>query len=130
MTRADAWWDFVQLASGWMLHGHGGWTIEATGTAEALGFVLIGLEPGDLEPEIGYLLGSHAEGHGIAQEAACAVLSFARTTLKLTTLVSYIDPANTRSIRLATRIGAYRDGEITDADGTTLIYRHTLTETA
>jgi RimJ/RimL family protein N-acetyltransferase len=127
MNRADAWWDFVQLASGWMLHGHGGWTIEGRETGETLGFVLIGLEPGDQEPELGYLLGAKAEGRGIAQEAARAVLAFARDTLKCKTLVSYIDAANARSIRVAERLGAQRDGDVTFEGETALVCRHNLT---
>ena len=127
MSRADAWWDFVQLASGWMLHGHGGWTIEERDTGEALGFLLIGLEPGDQEPELGYLLGAKAEGRGIAQEAARAVLAFARDTLKRKTLVSYIDAANTRSIRVAERLGAQPDGEVSFEGDTAFVYRHNLT---
>lgn len=128
MSRSEAWSDFLQLASGWVLHGHGGWTIEDQATGEALGFVLIGFEPGDLEPELGYLVDSAAEGRGVAQDAAQAVLRYARNTLKRRTLVSYIAPDNTRSIRLAERLGAFPDGKIADADGVTLIYRHNLTE--
>lgn len=128
MTRADAWREFVQLSSGWMLHGHGGWALEDARTRDVLGFVLIGFEPGDLEPELGFLLDAKAEGQSIAYEAGRCVLDFATDVLKWTTLVSYIDPANTRSIALAERLGAEADGEIVEDGEVTLVYRYSLTE--
>ena len=128
MTRADAWREFVQLCSGWLLHGHGGWTIEDAQTGDVLGFVLIGFEPGDLEPELGFLLDAKAEGQSIAYEAGRCVLDFAADVLKWTTLVSYIDPANARSIALAERLGADLDGEIIEDGEVTLVYRYTLAE--
>lgn len=128
MTRADAWREFTQLSSGWLLHGHGGWTIENAQTNTVLGFVLIGFEPGDLEPELGFLLDAEAEGQSIAYEAGRCVLDFATDVLKWTTLVSYIDPANSRSIALAERLGAEPDGEIAENGEITLVYRYSLTE--
>jgi len=107
MSRLDAWQEFTQLASGWVLHGHGGWTIDQDGSIA--GFVLIGVEPGDHERELGFLLTEEAEGHGIAFEAASAARDFAFDVLKFPTLVSYIDVANTRSHHLAERLGGERD---------------------
>ena len=76
-ARDEAWWDFAQLASGWLLHGHGGWAIERAADARHLGFVLLGLEPGDLEPELGFMLAPDAAGQGFAREAAEAVKAYA-----------------------------------------------------
>lgn len=105
-TRAYAWHDFVQLASGWVLHGHGGWAIEDNETGDLLGFVLLGLEPGDEEIELGYMLVEAHEGLGIAHEACLMARHFAFDTLKLTRLVSYVYKENTRSVALAQRLGA------------------------
>ncbi|WP_300058855.1 GNAT family N-acetyltransferase [uncultured Roseobacter sp.] len=113
MTREDAWADFTQMTATWLLHGHGIWTIGRGG--EIAGFVLLGFEPGDLEPELGFLLLPEAEGCGIAFEAATAAQKHALDSLGWTTLVSYIDPSNTRAQRLATRLGAVRDGLVDDA---------------
>ena len=124
MSRIDAWKEFTQLASGWSLHGHGGWTIDQDGSIA--GFVMIGVEPGDHERELGFLLTEQAEGNGIAYEAACAARDFAFDVLKFPTLVSYIDVNNTRSHRLAERLGGERDAQAeTKLTNKMRIYRYT-----
>ena len=112
------------MVAGWSLHGHGGLTIEdAEGVV--LGFVVLGLEPGDHEVELGYSLTEAAEGHGFAEEAARALREWAEIELRLTRLVSYIDPENTRSAALAKRLGATRDAKAEAAIGEgTHVYRH------
>lgn len=126
MTVDEAWYDFSSLAAGWMLHGHGGWAIEHRETGALIGFVILGLEPGDEEPELGYLIDEAHEGHGFATEAALAARDHAFGTLKMPTLVSYILKGNDRSIALAERLGATLDGEIFyDGDDLpSLVYRH------
>ena len=106
-SRGDAWHEFTQLAGGWVLHGHGGWTIEMDD--QICGFVLIGVEPGDHEREVGYSLLEGFEGQGIASEAAQAALEYGFSKLGFPTLVSYIDPKNARSIKVAERLGGTRD---------------------
>ncbi len=126
MTREEAWYDFASLASCWMLQGHGGWTITLTGEDRAIGFVLIGAEPGDEEPELGYLIAEGSEGHGYASEAAIAVRDYAFDTLQLPSLVSYVFATNTRSVALAERLGAIKSGTVIypDDDQPSLVYRH------
>ena len=117
MTREDAWYDFIQLAASWMLHGHGGWTItdkDSDDRRAGHGFMVLGFEPGDREPEIGWLLAKSAEGKGIAFEAATAVRAYA-LDLELPSLVSYIDNANHRSEALARRLGGRPDMAATHA---------------
>ena len=124
-SREDAWYDFNQMVAGWMLRGHGVWSV-ATQDEELLGFVLLGFDPEDPEPELGYIFTEAAEGRGYATEAAIAARDFAYEALGWSTLVSFIDPQNTRSIAVAERLGARLDGQIEDPDkgDITLIYRH------
>ena len=131
MSRDNAWFEFTAMVSGWMLHGHGGFAIEDPNTFDVLGFVVLGLEPGDREVELGFALIEKAEGKGIAEECALAVRDWAERELNLTGLVSYIDPENTRSVALAERLGAKRDvtAEADFEDGTR-VYRHPNPETA
>lgn len=108
--RAGAWADFTNYVAGWLLHGHGVWTLADPASPEApLGFLLIGLEPGDAEPELGYMLTAEAEGRGLATEAARAALAFAVEKLGFATLVSYVDAGNPRSVAVTARLGAARD---------------------
>lgn len=126
-TRERAWFDFAQLCATWMLHGHGAWAIEHAGTFA--GIVHIGLEPGDPEPEFGWMLRPAYEGQGIAFEAASAVRDHAFGEMGFSTLISAIDPENTRSEKLAIRLGATRDPLTEEALGCAdLIYRHTNRE--
>lgn len=128
MSRDDAWYDFATLASSWMLHGHGGWAVEDRATRELLGFVILGLEPGDLEVELGFLFRAGPEGKGYACEAAQRIRDWAFSHLKLVALDNYIDARNTRSIALAKRLGG-TDETPPDWTGTgALRFRHRAPE--
>lgn len=125
-NRGDAWYEFIQLNVTWMLRGHGAWAVTDRATGTLYGFVHIGAEPGDMEAELGYVMTEEAEGKGIAFEACKAARGYAFGTLGFKTLVSCIDPANTRSAALAKRLGATRDpsAEAMFDDGPNHIYRH------
>lgn len=117
LTREGAWDDFIQLTASWILRGCGMWTVEDMDDKSVLGFVLLGHETGDPEPELGFLFTEEAEGKGYAFEAAEKARNNAWNALSFETLVSYIDPENDRAIKLATRLGAVRDPSA-DHDGT------------
>lgn len=119
-TRDQAFAEFCTSVSMWLLRGHGLWTVEALASAEVLGFILLGFEPGDLEPELGYLFRARAEGQGLAEEAAIAARDHAVSVLHIPGLVSYIAPGNARSVALARRLGAQRDGEVEGSE----VWRH------
>ncbi|MFQ6753062.1 GNAT family N-acetyltransferase [Cereibacter sphaeroides] len=123
MAPAEAWNDFCRMVATWLLRGHGLWSVERRG--ELLGFVLIGMEPGDPEPELGFLFTAEAEGQGHAQEAAEAARAHAFGALGLPGLVSCIAPGNFRSRRLAERLGARPDPGTLDG---VLVYRHPVPE--
>jgi RimJ/RimL family protein N-acetyltransferase len=109
LTRDGAWDDFIQLTASWILRGCGLWTVEHQDDKRILGFVLLGHETGDPEPELGFLFTAEAEGQGYAFEAAEKARNNAWNALSFDTLVSYIDPENDRAIALAQRLGATRD---------------------
>lgn len=122
--REAAWLDFCQMVAGWALRGHGLWSVTARSDGRLLGFVVLGFEPGDPEPELGFMLTSDGEGRGFAREAAIAARRYAFARLGWTTLVSFVDERNDRSRHLAERLGAQLESRIADADGITLVYRH------
>ncbi|MCL4188892.1 MAG: GNAT family N-acetyltransferase [Rhodobacteraceae bacterium] len=122
---AGAFTEFAATVGLWLLRGHGLWTV--TDHADRLlGFVLIGFEPGDREPELGWLFLPGARGSGLAFEAAAAAREHALQALGLPGLLSCIDPANLASRRLAARLGARREGTITtpDSDAEAEIWCH------
>lgn len=105
MTEHDAAFDFGQMAAGWVLRGYGSLSIRPRDAETYLGTVLVHHEFGDPEPELGWLLVAGAEGKGYAREAAAAMKAWAWEHSGLTTLVSYMDPDNLRSRRLAEALG-------------------------
>lgn len=109
--RDEAYIEFAAACGSWLLRGHGVMTVEAKSDGTVLGFVMIGFEPGDQEPELGYLFRPIAEGQGYATEAARALRDHAFTAMGMDRLVSYVDPGNTRSSRLAERLGARIEGQ-------------------
>ncbi|MEM6441036.1 MAG: GNAT family N-acetyltransferase [Pseudomonadota bacterium] len=113
LDAEEAWEAFCVYVAGWLLHGDGLWTVDRKAATEdhesgaAIGFVLIGLEWGDEEPELGGLLTPEHRGQGYAAEAAAAARD--EGLAMLGGLVSYIDADNAPPGRLARRLGAVLD---------------------
>lgn len=128
MSREDAWYDFAQMVAIWSLRGHGLWSVATKTDGKLQGFVVLGFEPEDPEPELGFIFTEEGEGHGYAVEAATAARSFAFEQLGWDTLASFVVKGNERSQRLAERLGATVEREITEEDGVTLVYRHMPTD--
>lgn len=123
-TREEAWYDFTQYTALWLLHGHGLWTIDAE-TRPSAGFVLLGFEYEDPEPELGIFVTEEIEGQGYAQEALDAARAHAFDALDWPSVVSFVDPGNARCIALMTRMGAVRDDALEARfDDGTLAFRH------
>ncbi len=124
-TEAEAFTEFAAYVGSWLLRGHGLWTV-TDHSDRVLGFVVVGMEPGDQVPELGWLFLPEARGQGLATEAAAAALDHALRVSRLPDLVSYIDPTNAASRRVAERLGARLDGTITDpgSDAWAEIWRH------
>jgi RimJ/RimL family protein N-acetyltransferase len=127
-TRPEAWSDFTNYTACWLLHGHGLWTIDAA-MQPAAGFVLLGYEYEDPEPELGIFLTAQAEGQGLALEALEAARAFAFETLDWPGVVSFVAADNARCIALMRRAGAVRDPQAEAAlpppdHGDTHVYRH------
>lgn len=122
-TRA-AWGMFCHDVALWTLFGHGALTIEVIDSGDYIGQVGINHGPLFPEKELGWMLFDGHEGKGYATEAARALLHWGFATLGLSSLVSYIDPANARSIAVATRLGGVPDAEAPRQDKEDLVYRY------
>lgn len=128
-SRAAAFEQFSALIGQWHLRGFGRWLIADRQTDAPLG--VAGLyHPEDWpEPEVAWSVFEHAEGRGIAFEAATAARAFAYDTLGWTSLISLVVPENTRSVALAERLGCTRDGIFRhETYGEMPIYRHPAPE--
>lgn len=107
---ADRLWKGTASGIGqWPLLGLGTWAISVTASGERVGEVAVSWPPEYPEPELGWLLFNTYEGRGYATEAAKAAMHWAITARRMPSLVSYIDPDNLPSQRLAMRIGGTRD---------------------
>jgi RimJ/RimL family protein N-acetyltransferase len=122
-TRA-AWAIFCHGVALWRLFGHGALMIDVSATGECVGEVGINHGPLFPEKELGWQLYEGHEGNGYATEAAGTLRDWAFGTLGLRTLVSYIDPSNSRSAAVAERLGAMIDPAAPKQDPDDLVYRH------
>lgn len=127
LDDGKCWRAFCHVIGSWVARGYGSFVITRKGDDTGIG--LTGpWHPIDWpEPELGWTLWSDAaEGQGYAFEAAQAARDHAFRDLGWQTAVSYIDPANARSIALAERLGATLDtaAATPPGDKQLLVYRH------
>lgn len=126
-TEGTCWRAFGHVIGHWVLRGWGMFVFTLRGEDRALGMAGPWFPEGWPEREIGWTIWApEVEGRGIAREAASAARDHAFTALGWDGAVSYIDPANARSIALAERLGATRDAQATTpfGDRPCLVYRH------
>lgn len=109
MSVDDAWYGFCGYVANWLLHGFGMFAVENKTDGTLLGFVHVGLEADDYEPELGWLFKKEARGKGYGSEAARAARAFGSDMLGEGEFVSYIDEKNFASQRIAEKLGAVRD---------------------
>ncbi|GGB58364.1 N-acetyltransferase [Roseibium aquae] len=119
-----AWGMFCHDHAQWSLFGHGALMIEDLQSGQCVGQVGINAGPLFPEPEFGWMVYDGFEGQGYAFEAAAALLSWAKTQTQIQSLVSYIDDDNSRSRKLAERLGASLDKYAVAMDPEDLVYRH------
>ena len=102
----EVWRQFAAERGHWELRGFGLWTLVSAATQQVVGWV--GLQqPAHYDvPELAWHLTAASEGQGLAHEAAAAALAHGRASLGMTRVISYVSDANTRSLRLAERLGA------------------------
>jgi RimJ/RimL family protein N-acetyltransferase len=112
IAKDIAWRSIAGFLGHWQLLGYGQWAIVRREDGAFLG------RAGYLDPygwpgfEIGYMLGREYWGQGYAREACAECLRIARDVLHKDRIISLIRPANARSIKLATSLGARFDSTI------------------
>jgi RimJ/RimL family protein N-acetyltransferase len=121
-----AWGVFCHDQAMWSLFGHGGLMIDLRDGGATVGVVAVNAGPLFPEHELGWLLYDGHEGRGYATEAAACLRDWAFGVRGLPTLVSYVDPDNAASSRVAERLGAVLDPDARrqPGDDTDLVWRH------
>ncbi len=124
----DCWRIVATWLGHWVMRGYGMWAIEDRASGQMAGLTGFIFRDGWDEPELGWHIYGGFEGKSIAYEAASAARSFGAAQFGLDGVISYIAPDNTRSVALATRLGARfeRNGALM---GTPChVYRHPAAE--
>lgn len=110
-TEQEAWRAVAGWLGHWVMRGYGQWAIEERSSGRFIGRAGI-INPVDWPgPEVGYLLGRAYWGRGYATEAAGAAMNWGFEQFDFPDLLSLIDPDNTASIAVATRLGETPRGE-------------------
>ena len=128
LDRWDAWHAFAFEVAGWSLRGYGCWSVVHRADNALIGQIgIIRHAPkreaamGWQEPEFAWQLYNDYEGKGLAYEGSNAALNWLFENTEVTAVLSYIKSENTRSIRLAERLGAIID---TRPEEHVVVYRH------
>ena len=104
--RDQAWRRMAALIGHWALRGYGYWAVEERESGRFVGGVGLWRSEGWPELELGYWLVPQMYGKGYATEAGAEARDFAFDVVGSESLVSYIDPDNEPSKRVAERLGA------------------------
>jgi RimJ/RimL family protein N-acetyltransferase len=113
MSRFDAWRSLSGHVGHWHLRGFGKFAVVERKSGNLVGRVGPWQPEGWPDFEVGWTLNRHYWGLGYATEAAKACIEYSFTKLGRTHLISLIGPENTRSIKVAERIGERLEGAIT-----------------
>ena len=127
-SAEDCWRAVAGWLGHWMLRGYGPWAVTDRQTGAFMGRAGIHFPEGWPGPELGYTFGKTFWGHGYATEAARAARDWAFTERDFPELISLIDPMNTASIGVATRVGETLRGPGELRGHPLLVYAITLAE--
>ncbi|MDF1856720.1 GNAT family N-acetyltransferase [Pseudooceanicola sp.] len=120
----ETWMLYAAEIGHWQIRGYGMWMIHDKRSDKPLGMAG-GWKPAQWpEAEIAWIIWPETAGRGYALEATHAARRYFYDTLGWAGAVSYLDPKNLDSIRLAERLGAKKDPEAATVDGNDICYRH------
>ena len=123
LNAYEAWMLYAAEIGHWQIRGFGMWMIHDKVTDETYGMAG-GWQPAQWpEAEIAWIIWPGKGGHGYALEATNAARDFYYSQ-GWEGAVSYLDPMNLDSIRLAERLGAVKDKAAHTVDGNDIVYRH------
>tara|TARA_R110002020_G_scaffold22372_67_gene75650 strand:+ start:7917 stop:8519 length:603 start_codon:yes stop_codon:yes gene_type:complete len=123
LNAYESWMLYAAEIGHWAIRGYGMWMIHDRKTDETYGMAGAWKPAKWPEAEIAWVIWPGAEGRGYALEATHAARAHYYKN-GWDGAVSYIDPKNLASIRLAERLGAKRDKQAATIDGSDSVFRH------
>ena len=124
LNAYETWMLYAAEIGHWHIRGYGMWMIVDKSSGNTLGMAG-GWKPAKWpEAELAWIIWPQVAGKGYALEATHAARHYLYTKADWQTAVSYIDPKNLDSIRLAERLGAIKDPAAATVDGGDAVYRH------
>ncbi len=124
LNAYETWMLYAAEIGHWAIRGYGMWMIHERETDETCGMAGGWFPAKWPEREIAWIIWPEKTGKGYALEATHAVRKYLYEKLGWDGAVSYIDPKNLDSIRLAERLGAAKDPNAATIDGNDAVYRH------
>ncbi len=122
ISREECWRGMALFIGHWHLRGYGWWAVEDRRSRDFLGRIGLYNPEGWPGIEIGWLLRRDKWGAGLATEGATAALTFAFDVVGATHVISLIDVRNTRSIRVAEKIGERYEHDTNHSGRTLAVY--------
>ncbi len=128
LNAYETWMLYAAEIGHWQIRGFGMWMIHDRATDATYGMAggwFPALWP---EREIAWFIWPDVAGRGIALEAVDAARRHYYEAQGWDGAVSYLDPYDLDSVRLAERLGAVKDREATTIDKDDVVYRHPTPE--
>lgn len=122
ISREECWRGMALFIGHWALRGYGWWAVEERSTGDFLGRIGLYNPEGWPGIEVGWLLRRDVWGAGIATEGATAALDFAFDVVGASHVISLIDPRNSRSIRVAEKIGERYERDLVHKNKALAVY--------
>jgi RimJ/RimL family protein N-acetyltransferase len=122
LDRGQSWREVALHIGHWALRGYGQWALEHKEDGVSLGRAGLWNPPGWPGLEVGWKLARDAWGQGYATEAGAAAIEWTWANLDAPRLISLIQPGNTRSVRVAERLGMRQVEPVTVQGQTATIF--------
>ncbi|MDF1873893.1 GNAT family N-acetyltransferase [Vannielia sp.] len=121
----ESWMLYAAEIGHWHIRGFGMWMIHLKDAEETVGMAGGWQPAGWPEREIAWIIWPEKAGKGYALEATDAARRHFYSSLGWDDAVSYLDPFDLSSVKLAERLGAKKDKEApTVGNGDAAVYRH------
>lgn len=110
LTPHEAWLDMSMMAGHWAIRGFGHWALEERDSGEFVGRAGLYYPPDWPAMEVGWTVARTHWGKGYAPEAGRAACAWAHDELGVQHILSLIHASNSRSIRVAEKLGETLEG--------------------